>query len=316
MGIVAGMASETRTGRKRHRCCDIGSRAFVATGTCDLQMRAVKWIVGLPEMIEIPSLPASCAVAGFAFPAKCAFVNVVAIVALGTNGGRVLVGGRAMACLALGARVRSGKLEFRFVVVIKYTCPFLLAVAGFTFIAQLPFVRVILAMTGQTIHRQGFGSIFDVERAGMACATFGDGMRMPEGIASRLGVIENGWFPPLVAVARLACLAELAIVAIVVVFAMAIDACRRKFFFESLRVTVAAHGNLMLVEQGKFSIAIVIKVGIGPPTFLMANVAFVAQRTLVDVVLHMARVATRRQFFGVERSAVAGFAFCGGMFAQ
>ncbi len=171
-------------------------------------------------------------------------------------------------------------------------------------------------MTGQTIHRQGLGSIFDIERAGMACGTFGDGVCMQEGISGRLGVIENGWFPPLVTVARLACLAELAMVAIIVVFAMAIDAYRRKFFFESLFVTLAAHGNLMLVEQGKFSVAVVIEVSVGPAVFLMATLAFVAQRTLVDVVLHVTRVTTGWQFFGVERSAVAGFAFCGGMFAQ
>ena len=86
--------------------------------------------------------------------------------------------------------------------------------------------------------------------------------------------------------------AELAFVAIVVVFAMAFNAHQRQFFFEAIFVTGSARRRFMLVEQWKFAIAIVIEIGFRPAAFLVATIAFFAQGAFVNIIFRVAGYAT------------------------
>ena len=162
MRIISGVTADARTRGQRHCRSKVSRRYSVACGTRYLDVCAVQRIFTLPCMIKVPRLPTSCGMAGFALPAESAFVNVFLVVTFGANPGRILVCRREMTSLTLRTRMGPGQLEFRFVVIVRNARPFLLVVTGLALTTQLPFVRVILFVTGQTIHGQRFGTFFDV----------------------------------------------------------------------------------------------------------------------------------------------------------
>lgn len=176
----------------------------MAGGTSHFDVRAIKWIVTLPGVIKIPGLPAPGVVTGFALPTKGPFVNIIAVVTFGAKRRRILVSRCLMAGFTLRARVSSRQFEFRFVVVVRDSCPFFLVVAVLTFIAELALVRIIFAVARQTIARQRFGTIPDIQRTGMTCGAFGGGMLIPKRIFGRFGMIESRWLPALVVVTGIA----------------------------------------------------------------------------------------------------------------
>ena len=163
----------------------------MATDASHLYMRTVKRIICLARMVEIPCLPASRVVTGFAFPAQRAFVYVVAIVAFRAQHGRVFVCGRAMTRFTLRPCVRSGKFEFRLVVVVGNTRPFPFVVARFALASQLVFVRVVLSMARDAIHRQRLCAVLDVEFSNVARDTFGERVRISQNVPGGLSVIER-----------------------------------------------------------------------------------------------------------------------------
>lgn len=134
-------------------------------------------------MIEIPGLPTARVVAGLALASKCTFVVIVAIVAFCAKRRRIFVRGGTMARLALGSRVRSGQLESGFAMVVNHPWPFLFVVAGLTSIPQLTFVHIVLAMTRETIHGQGFCPLLDVQLTGVTRGALCNGVLVLQPIA-------------------------------------------------------------------------------------------------------------------------------------
>jgi hypothetical protein len=107
----------------------------VARRARNFDVRTIERVVRLPLVIEIPSLPASRAVASLALAAKRTFVNVIAIVTFGAKRRRILVRRCAMTGLALRSRMRSRQLESGFVVIVWNTRPFSFIVASLTLVA-------------------------------------------------------------------------------------------------------------------------------------------------------------------------------------
>lgn len=126
-------------------------RFFVTGITVQGRMGTVQYEAGTRVVIKLPQFPVSGIVAALTFRAQSTLVDVLFLVAGNAGGGRVLKGQRQVAFSAGRDLVRAAQGECgRLMIECVHSPPFF-RMAGFAFVALLPFMRVVLLVTGVAV---------------------------------------------------------------------------------------------------------------------------------------------------------------------
>ena len=130
---------------------EIASMAARALGQ---PMLATQWILGIAIVIEADGLPFTVDVAALALLAEASLVPVLLVI-LSVAGhaarGRTLELGVLVTITAADVLVLAGKREVRLAVIEGRVLPAGIAMAVGAVVAELALVRVVLAMTGNTV---------------------------------------------------------------------------------------------------------------------------------------------------------------------
>lgn len=136
---MAGDAGPPQPDRSRFRL-------LVAVLALGLAVRAIEGKTG-SGVIEIPGLPGTGVVAGFALLAKGGLVLVIFLVTANAGQWRILERRRQVAFFAFHLGMTTRQRITRLVVVKRRILPLLFIVATLTFVAELALVLVILLVT-------------------------------------------------------------------------------------------------------------------------------------------------------------------------
>ena len=262
------------------------------------------------RVIEVPRLPGTGVVAGFALLAETSFMLVILLMTAVTSQRCILEGGRQVAFVALDLAVAAGQGETRQFVIEGRVLPFLFVMTRLALVAQLALVLVILLVTGNTgAFQLALVNVALLRQVAAIALAFP--MLALEQVFGFLVVIENAALPILGRVAAAAFFAITPLVPLLVII-LAVTGDALGFHLQGLGIGTAdtafmtslAFGILVLVAQGKLGV-VMIEVGILPTALVMAGLAFFAQFAAMAfflIILLVAGDALRRQLDLINRA--------------
>lgn len=300
MHVVAVVAIDAATTRGVHlvtgtRMTGYASKFFV---------RTIDHETGALVMIEIPDSPVARVVAGVTGRAKLSLMLIVLAVAAHARARGVPESLRRVAILARHFLVTSEQRKARSRMIEARRFPTRLTVTPFAARALLSGVNIVFAMARQAV---GLEFLSEPVVAGMAGFALHLGMHAKKRIAGVLRMVESGDLPVRLQVAGFTTRAQRA--AVNILFGVAAVARRRWFLFmQRSAVACVALDASMRIEQRKVCIAIMVENHFLPAHLRVAALAVSTEATLVDIVLLVTAVTSRRQFGLAQRRLVAGFA--------
>jgi hypothetical protein len=216
ISLVTGVTLSTQY--RRERLCMAGL-AF------DLLVAAVKHKFRVAVVIKVPCQPCSRDMARLALVTQGALVYVFLFVATDTGFRRLAIARCFVARLARRRAMSSGQRKLRFVVVKECLGPLRIGMTCHAVFAQFAFVNIILLVARQA----GGICLFGIQRPGVTLITRQRRMTTGQRKFGELVVVERVVFPVARVVTRVAAIAVIALVGVILLVA-----------------TYACHGNVAI----------------------------------------------------------------------